>query len=148
MTSLTELHVHDLPDLSNIEPLLSNTGLGTGDAVILYNSDISCTDQAALSAKGVSVGSLCAGLVLREFWWAILAAVVVAFGATFVVGRTVLSGLETKRHRILMWIFVPPIILVVLGSGLFGLVAIVGGFLWYRLYWRPKKRREMLPTSA
>ena len=140
LTSITELHVHDLPDLSKIEPLLTNTGLGAGDAVILMNSGISCADAAALSAKGVSVGSLCVGVVLREWWWAILAAVVVALVATFAVGRTVLSGLEKKRHRILMWIFVP-ILLVLLVTPL-GLVVIVGGFLWYGLYWRPKEKRE------
>ena len=48
LTRLTNLHVHDLPDLSDIQPLLNNSGLGAGDRVILFNSDISCEDAATL----------------------------------------------------------------------------------------------------
>ena len=57
LTRLTNLHVHDLPDLSDIQPLLNNSGLGAGDRVILFNLDISCEDVATLQTKGVSVGS-------------------------------------------------------------------------------------------
>jgi len=39
--------------------LLDNTGLGAGDAVFLRSTSVSCTDTAALQAKGVSVISDC-----------------------------------------------------------------------------------------
>ena len=47
------------PDLSNIQPLLDNTGLGAGDTVVLNNTNVSCADVAALEAKGVTVVSDC-----------------------------------------------------------------------------------------
>jgi len=49
------------PDLTDIQPLLDNTGLGAGDTVYLQATSVSCTDVAALQAKGVTVQSvLCA----------------------------------------------------------------------------------------
>ena len=47
------------PGLSNIQPLLDNTGLGAGDTVALRLTSVSCTDVAALQAKGVGVSSDC-----------------------------------------------------------------------------------------
>ena len=59
LTSLTILDLTNNPNLSDIQPLLDNTGLGAGDQVLLGSTNVSCTDVAALQAKGVSVGSNC-----------------------------------------------------------------------------------------
>jgi Leucine-rich repeat (LRR) protein len=59
LTSLWELGLSSNPDLSNIQPLLDNTGLGVGNYVGLQSTKVSCTDVTALRAKGVSVGSDC-----------------------------------------------------------------------------------------
>jgi hypothetical protein len=40
-------------------PLLDNTGLAAGDIVWLGSTGVSCTDVAALEAKGVTVQSDC-----------------------------------------------------------------------------------------
>ncbi len=99
LTNLTELHVHDLPELSNIQPLLNNTGLGTGDRVILMRSKVSCEDAALLQAKGVSVGTNCLGIILKQDWQGLLATLVgwvlVAVAAVVVFRR----WLRRKRER-------------------------------------------------
>jgi hypothetical protein len=59
LTSLTWLGLSDNPGLSNIQPLLDNTGLEAGDTVDLRSTSVSCTDVAALQAKGVFVQSDC-----------------------------------------------------------------------------------------
>ena len=59
LTSLFFLTLDDNPDLSNIQPLLDNTGLGAGDTVTLTSTSVSCADVAALKAKGVTVTSDC-----------------------------------------------------------------------------------------
>ena len=59
LTSLRFLYLHDNTGLSNIQPLLDNTGLGAGGTVDLRTTDVSCTDVAALQAKGVTVQSDC-----------------------------------------------------------------------------------------
>ena len=59
LTSLALLRLNNNPDLANIQPLLDNTGLGVGDSVHLYNTNVSCADVAALEAKGVLVSSAC-----------------------------------------------------------------------------------------
>ena len=59
LTNLVMLRIDELPGLTDIQPLLNNTGLGTGDAVILRNTNVSCTDVAALRAKGVGLDSDC-----------------------------------------------------------------------------------------
>ena len=64
LTSLTGLSLFNNPDLSNIQALLDNAGLGpysgpTPDWVALRNTNVSCTDIAALKAKGVTVTSDC-----------------------------------------------------------------------------------------
>ena len=59
LTGLTRLLLDNNPDLSNIQPLLDNTGLGADDTVNLRSTNVSCTDVAALEAKGVTVESDC-----------------------------------------------------------------------------------------
>ena len=59
LTSLTILNLSDNSNLSNIQPLLDNTGRGAGDAVFLTSTSVSCTDVAALAAKAVTVTSSC-----------------------------------------------------------------------------------------
>ena len=59
LTRLTSLHLIANRSLNNIQPLLNNTGLGTGDTVDLRVTAVSCTDVAALQAKGVTVCSDC-----------------------------------------------------------------------------------------
>ena len=59
LTNLETLDLQSNPNLSNIQPLLDNTGLGAGDQVFLANTSVSCTDVAALEAKGVGVTSDC-----------------------------------------------------------------------------------------
>ena len=68
LTSLTWLDLSNNPDLSNIQPLLDNTGLGrpvpttfgfVGRFVGLSATNVNCTDVAALKAKGVTVDSGC-----------------------------------------------------------------------------------------
>ena len=59
LTSLTDLNLSGNSGLVNIQALLDNTGLGVGDVVLLRNTNVTCTDVAALEAKGVSVFSDC-----------------------------------------------------------------------------------------
>ena len=59
LTSLRDLRLNGNPNLTDIQPLLDNTGLGAGDTVYLQSTNVSCTDVAALRAKGVSVFSFC-----------------------------------------------------------------------------------------
>ena len=56
---LRALTLSSNPDLSNIQPLLDNTGLGAEDTVFLDKTNVSCADVAALEAKGVTVVSDC-----------------------------------------------------------------------------------------
>ena len=58
LSGLTSLHLLGLDrntNLSNIQPLLANQGLGATDEVRLQSTSVSCTDVAALIAKGVNV---------------------------------------------------------------------------------------------
>ena len=58
-----DLDLSNNPDLSNIQPLLDNTGLGAGDEVFLTNTNVSCSHVAALEAKEVTVTSDCTSAV-------------------------------------------------------------------------------------
>jgi hypothetical protein len=58
-TGLTLLNLRGNGDLADIQVLLDNTGLGTGDEVNLSDTNVSCTDVTALRAKGVTVISAC-----------------------------------------------------------------------------------------
>ena len=55
LTSLTRLSLDSNTNLSNIQPLLDNTGLGAGDEINLSSTNVSCTDVALLVAKGATV---------------------------------------------------------------------------------------------
>ena len=59
LDSLKRLDLENNPNLSDIQALLDNTGLGAGDEVHLKGTGVSCTDVAALQAKGVTVYSDC-----------------------------------------------------------------------------------------
>jgi len=59
LTRLTRLFLGDNSGLTNIQPLLDNTGLGAGDQVTLNGTNASCADVALLEAKGVTVTSDC-----------------------------------------------------------------------------------------
>ncbi len=58
LTSLTRLGLANNPDLTDIQPLLDNTGFGAGDEVRFGNSEVSCGDLAELAAKGVGVDAV------------------------------------------------------------------------------------------
>ena len=59
LTNLTRVSLRTNADLSNIQPLLDNPGLGEGDSVLLEGTNVSCSDVDALRAKGVEVSSDC-----------------------------------------------------------------------------------------
>jgi Leucine-rich repeat (LRR) protein len=59
LTSLTGLRLENNINLSNIQPLLDNSGLGAGDTVSLTNTMVSCMDVADLELKGVTVSADC-----------------------------------------------------------------------------------------
>ncbi|MGD8869575.1 MAG: leucine-rich repeat domain-containing protein [Gemmatimonadales bacterium] len=59
LTSLMWLYLGNNPNLTDIQSLLDNTGLGAGDIVDLQSTSVSCMDVAALQAKGVTVLSDC-----------------------------------------------------------------------------------------
>ena len=55
LTNLMQLDLRFNPDLSNIQALLENPGIGAGDIVELRHTKVSCADQARLAEKGVEV---------------------------------------------------------------------------------------------
>jgi len=57
--NLTIIYLQDNPNLSNIQPLVDNTGLADGDTVNLSNTMVSCDDVALLEAKSVQVTHTC-----------------------------------------------------------------------------------------
>ena len=59
--SLGDLDLSNNPNLTDIQPLLDNTGIGVGGSytINLLNTNVSCSDVAALEAKGVLVTSDC-----------------------------------------------------------------------------------------
>jgi len=59
LTSLETLSLYNNPNLTDIQPLLDNAGLGAADWVDLRFTSVSCMDVAALEAKGVTVTSDC-----------------------------------------------------------------------------------------
>ena len=59
LTSLRFLNLRFNPNLTDIQPLLNNSGLGSGDNVLLAGTSVSCADVAALEAKGLLVNSDC-----------------------------------------------------------------------------------------
>ena len=55
MTGLAYLNLGSNGSLSNVQPLIDNTGLGAGDEVILTLTAVNCTSADALRANGVTV---------------------------------------------------------------------------------------------
>ena len=59
LTGLVDLRLDGNANLTDIQPLFDNTGFGASDIVDLRDTSVSCTDVAALEAKGVTVVSDC-----------------------------------------------------------------------------------------
>jgi Leucine-rich repeat (LRR) protein len=59
LTNLESLFLAANPALSDIQPLLANAGLGTGDMVDLTGTGVTCEDVTALRSNGVTVTSPC-----------------------------------------------------------------------------------------
>ncbi len=55
LPNLMQLDLRFNPELTNIEALFENPGIGAGDIVELRHTNVSCTDQARLAEKGVEV---------------------------------------------------------------------------------------------
>ena len=55
LVNLTRLDLRYNPELSNIQALLENPGIGEGDIVELRHTKVACEDQALLAEKGVEV---------------------------------------------------------------------------------------------
>jgi hypothetical protein len=55
LANLMQLDLRFNPELSDIQPLFENPGIGTGDIVELRHTRVSCADQARLAEKGVEV---------------------------------------------------------------------------------------------
>ena len=55
LTNLMALDLRFNPELTNIQALFENPGIGTGDIVELRHTNVSCTEQARLAEKGVEV---------------------------------------------------------------------------------------------
>ncbi|MBT3858409.1 MAG: hypothetical protein HOF74_01130 [Gammaproteobacteria bacterium] len=55
LTNLLALDLRFNPELSNIQALFENPGIGAGDVVELRHTNVSCTDQARLAEKGGEV---------------------------------------------------------------------------------------------
>ncbi len=64
LVELDDVDLDDNPSLSNIQALLQNTGIVSGDQVSLVNTGASCADIAILEGRGVTVHSDC-GPALR-----------------------------------------------------------------------------------
>jgi len=55
LTNLVALDLRFNPELTNIQALFENPGIGAGDIVELRHTNVSCTEQARLAEKGVEV---------------------------------------------------------------------------------------------
>ena len=55
LTNLVALDLRFNPNLTNIQALIENPGLGAGDIIELRHTNVSCIDQARLSERGVDV---------------------------------------------------------------------------------------------
>ena len=55
LPNLMQLDLRFNPDLTNIQALFENPGIGVGDIVELRHTNVSCVDQARLAEKGVEV---------------------------------------------------------------------------------------------
>ena len=59
LTGLSRLDLGYNTNLTNIQPLLDNTGIGAGDTVWLWDTGVSCTDVDVLRARGAEVRCEC-----------------------------------------------------------------------------------------
>lgn len=59
LPAIQYLNLGQNPGLSDIQPLLDNAGIGTGDYVLLGGTSVACADVTALEAKGATVQSTC-----------------------------------------------------------------------------------------
>lgn len=59
LTGLTVLDVQDNPGITDIQALLDNVGIGSGDDVNLNDTSAPCADVDTLRARGVTVHSPC-----------------------------------------------------------------------------------------
>lgn len=59
LTALEYVGLNGNTDLTDIQPLLSNPGIGAGDNVLLAGTSVDCADVDALRAKGANVSSDC-----------------------------------------------------------------------------------------
>jgi hypothetical protein len=59
LTVLLFVDASDNPLIQNIQPLLDNPGVGSGDTVDLSGTGVSCPSVAQLKQKGVAVISDC-----------------------------------------------------------------------------------------
>ena len=55
LINLKQVDLRFNPELTNIQALLENPGIGAGDIVELRHTNVSCVDQARLQDKGVDV---------------------------------------------------------------------------------------------
>ena len=67
LMNLTTIHLTDNTDLADIQPLITNPGLGAGDSVDLRSTGVSCMDVAALEANRVTVTSGCTAPMISNF---------------------------------------------------------------------------------
>ena len=58
LTNLTDLRLQSNPALSNVQPLLDNTGLAAGDRVGLGATSVRCTNLTVLAARRVNVDAV------------------------------------------------------------------------------------------
>jgi Leucine-rich repeat (LRR) protein len=59
LTSLSNVDLSDNASLSDVQPLLDNTGFGAGDSLDLLATAVACSDVDALRTAGVTVTSTC-----------------------------------------------------------------------------------------
>ena len=55
LTNLMQFDLRFNPELSNVQALFENSGIGAGDIVELRHTNVSCMDQERLAEKGVEI---------------------------------------------------------------------------------------------
>ena len=63
LTSLTTVLLQDNSNLITVQPLIENTGFGSGDLVNLGSTSVSCADVVKLMIHGVTVISDCVSMI-------------------------------------------------------------------------------------
>lgn len=59
LTSIRDLVLDQNPDLANVQPILDNPGITTGDRIFLRQTSVSCADVTLLEATGAEIRSDC-----------------------------------------------------------------------------------------